>query len=57
MKIASSECLHQLSSAELAETSFEIAHMIVQEKKKHNVSKILIKILDAKSNQSCIGGI
>ncbi|XP_076799889.1 protein FAM200C-like [Clavelina lepadiformis] len=41
--IASSECFHQSSSAEVVEASFEIAHMIAEEKKPHNIGETLIK--------------
>ena len=43
MKIASNECCRQSSSAEVVEASFEIAHMMAQEKKPHNISEPLIK--------------
>ena len=35
---SSSKCFYQSSSAELAEASFEISHMIAKEKKSHNRS-------------------
>ena len=43
MKMASSECFRQSSSADVVEASFEIAHMIAQAKKPHNIGETLIK--------------
>ena len=43
MKIASSELFRQSSPAEAVEASFEIAQMIAQAKKPHNVGETLIK--------------
>ena len=43
MKIASSECFCQSSSAEIVEASFEIADLIAKEKKPHNIGEALIK--------------
>ena len=43
MKIACAENFSQLSSAELVEASFEIAQMIAQAKKTHNIGETLIK--------------
>ena len=43
MKIASKETFCLLPSAELVEASFEIAHMIAQAKKPHNIGETLIK--------------
>ena len=37
MKIASKETFRQLPSAEVVEASFEIANMIAQAKKPHNI--------------------
>ena len=43
MKIASEETFCLLSSAEVIEASFEIAYMIAQAKKPHNIVETLIK--------------
>ena len=43
MKIASKETFGQSPSAEVVEASFEIAHMIAQTKKPHNIGKTLKK--------------
>ena len=43
MKIASSELFRQSSPAEAVEASFEIAHMIAQAKKPHNLGETLKK--------------
>ena len=39
MKIASKETFCQSPSAEVVEASFEIAHMIAQAKKPHNIGE------------------
>ena len=43
MKILSADSFCQLSSAEVVEASFEIALIIAQAKKPHNIGKTLIK--------------
>ena len=43
MKIASKETFRQSPSAEVVEASFEIANMIAQAKKPHNIGETLIK--------------
>ena len=43
VKILSADCFCQSSSAEVVEASFEIALMIAQAKKPHNISETLIK--------------
>ena len=43
MKITSKETFGQSPSAEVVEASFEIAHMIAQTKKPHNIGKTLTK--------------
>ena len=43
MKILSADSCCQSSSAEVVEASFEIALMIVQAKKPHNIGETLIK--------------
>ena len=43
MKIASKETFCQSPSAEIVETSFEIAHIIARAKKPHNIGETLIK--------------
>jgi len=43
MKIASRECFCQSTTAEVVETSYEIAHMIAKEKKPHTIGETLIK--------------
>ena len=43
MKIASKETFCQSPSAEVVEASFEIANMISQAKKPHNIGETLIK--------------
>ena len=43
MKIASKETFFLSPSAEVVKTSFEVAHMISQVKKPHNIGKTLIK--------------
>ena len=43
MKIASKETFCQSPSAEVVEASFEIANMIAQAKKPHNIGETLIK--------------
>ena len=43
MKIASKETFCQSPSAEVVEASFEIAHMIAQAEKPHNIGETLIK--------------
>ena len=44
MKIASSECFYQSSSAKLVEASFEIVHMVAKEKRPHNIGETVIKL-------------
>ena len=59
MKIASSELFRQSSPAEAVEASFEIAQMIAQAKKPHNLGETLIKPLIKpcmlKSSKSGVG--
>lgn len=55
MKIASSECFRQSSSAEVVEASFEIAHMIAQEKKPHSIGETLIKPCMLKAARLVLG--
>ena len=43
MKIASKETFYQSPSAEVVEASFEIANMIAQTKKPHNIGETMIK--------------
>ena len=56
MKIACAENFSQLSSAELVEASFEIAQMIAQAKKPHNIDQTLIKPCMLKASSLVLGG-
>ena len=55
MKIACAENFSQLSSAELVEASFEIAQMIGQAKKPHNIGETLIKPCLLKASSLVLG--
>ena len=55
MKIACAENFSQLSSAELVEASFEIAQMIAQAKKPHNIGETLIKPCMLKASSLVLG--
>ena len=55
MKIACAENFSQLSSAELIEASFEIAQMIAQAKKPHNIGETLIKPCMLKASSLVLG--
>ena len=55
MKIACTENFSQLSSAELVEASFEIAQMIAQAKKPHNIGETLIKPCMLKASSLVLG--
>ena len=55
MKIARAENFSQLSFAELVEASFEIAQMIAQAKKPHNIGKTLIKPCMLKASSLVLG--
>ena len=55
MKIASKDTFCLLPSAELVEASFEIAHMIAQTKKPHNIGETLIKPCMIKATSPVLG--
>ena len=55
IKIACAENFSQLSSAELVEASFEIAQMIAQAKKPHNIGETLIKPCMLKASSLVLG--
>ena len=55
MKIASKETICQSPSAEVVEASFEVARMIAQVKKPHNIGKTLIKPFVIKAASLVLG--
>ena len=55
MKIACAKSFGQLSSAEVVEASFEIAQMIAQAKKPHNIGETLIKPCMLKASSLVLG--
>ena len=55
MKILSADSFCQSSSAEVVEASFEIALMIAQAKKPHNIGETLIKPYMLKATSLVLG--
>ena len=55
MKIESKETFYQSPSAEVVEASFEIANMIAQAKKPHNIGETMIKLCMIKAASLVLG--